>query len=141
LIKAATLNKKGPIVVIEDDKDDQELLLKIFYDLAYTNEIHFFVNGKSALAFLEKPETDPFLIISDIHMPVVSGFDLLEVVQKTDSIKAKFIPYIFLTTDAPENVVNTAYNLSANGVFQKTTKYNDLKKLIQKIIDYWKESM
>ena len=40
------MNKKGPVVIIEDDEDDQELLNEVFRDLKYKNDIVFFKDGK-----------------------------------------------------------------------------------------------
>lgn len=56
------MNKNGPVIVIEDDKDDQEFLSEIFKILAYKNEIVFFKDGNEALAHLNKNEITPFLI-------------------------------------------------------------------------------
>ncbi len=44
------MNKSGPVVVIEDDKDDQEILTKIFKELNYKNEILFLEMGKKHLS-------------------------------------------------------------------------------------------
>ena len=43
------MNKGGPIIVIEDDMDDQEVLSEIFTNLGYKNEICFFADGNDAL--------------------------------------------------------------------------------------------
>ena len=40
--KSAITNKNGPVIVIEDDRDDQEFLVEIFQKLNYQNEILFF---------------------------------------------------------------------------------------------------
>ena len=39
------MNKRGPIVIIEDDIDDQEFLGQAFEKLQYPNEIIFFADG------------------------------------------------------------------------------------------------
>ena len=57
------MNKLGPIVVIEDDIDDQEMLQKIFKDLDYKNNIIFFSDGNLALDYLNSSEVQPFLIL------------------------------------------------------------------------------
>ena len=72
------MNKRGPIVLIDDDGDDLHLLIEIFSDFSLPNEIHLFKNPLSAVAFLQRPDIDPFLIISDINMPVMNGWSFLE---------------------------------------------------------------
>src|SRR5450631_1467952 len=70
------MNKKGPIVVIEDDEDDQEVLVEIFRKLGHENELVFFKDGNAALDFLNQTDLHPFLILSDINMPKINGFEL-----------------------------------------------------------------
>ena len=62
------MNKPGPIIVIEDDFEDQELLEETFKVLNYPNKVIFFSNGFSALNFLISSGTNPFLILSDINV-------------------------------------------------------------------------
>jgi hypothetical protein len=37
------MNKNGPIIIIEDDQDDKEILIDVFKKLDYSNEIIFFL--------------------------------------------------------------------------------------------------
>jgi CheY-like chemotaxis protein len=61
------MNKSGPIIIIEDDLDDQELLRDVFKELNYENEIVFFDDGYEALNFLTVTEIEPFILFSDIN--------------------------------------------------------------------------
>ena len=70
------MNKSGPIIVIEDDPDDQEILIEIFLRLKYTNKIIFFSDGNKALEYINRTDVQPFLILSDINMPKFDGFEL-----------------------------------------------------------------
>ena len=45
------MNKKGPIIIIEDDPEDQEILTEVFNNLKYPNKLLFFLNGQEALIF------------------------------------------------------------------------------------------
>ena len=70
------MNKTGPIVIIEDDKDDQDILTEIFNELAYENEVIFFEDSVLALEYLTATEIEPFLVLSDINMPKLNGMEL-----------------------------------------------------------------
>ena len=46
--KDVIINKNGPIIVIEDDADDQDFLITIFQKLNYQNKVLFFFDGQAA---------------------------------------------------------------------------------------------
>jgi CheY-like chemotaxis protein len=50
------MNKKGPIIVIEDDIDDQEILVDIFQSLGYENKVIYFSDGHEALDYLNQTD-------------------------------------------------------------------------------------
>jgi CheY-like chemotaxis protein len=133
------MNKVGPIVVIEDDPDDQEILVDFFQRLGYVNKIIYFLDGNEALTFLNKSEVQPFLILSDINMPKISGFELRNMVFTNEQLQTKCIPYLFFTTSANKKSVIDAYTLSVQGFFVKPTSMQALENTIRKIIEYWNE--
>src|SRR3989337_3290323 len=103
------MNKQGPIIVIEDDLDDQEMLEEIFQKLGYVNTIIFFMDGNLALEYLNKTDTQPFLILSDINMPRINGFELRNKVFTNEQLQNKCIPYLFFTSGANKKTVIDAY--------------------------------
>lgn len=133
------MNKDGPIIVIEDDADDQELLVDIFEKLGYANKIIYFQDGNDALVYLNKREVQPFLILSDINMPKLSGFDLRNKIFTDQELQSKCIPYLFFTTSANKKSVVDAYSMSVQGFFVKPTSIQAIEDTIRKIIEYWKE--
>ena len=70
------MNKRGPIVIIEDDTDDQEILSDIFKELDYNNKLIFFADSVQALEYLTDTDIEPFLVLSDINMPKLNGMEL-----------------------------------------------------------------
>jgi CheY-like chemotaxis protein len=132
------MNKDGEIIVIEDDVDDQEVLFEIFKKLNVTNQVIFFENGELALEYLQKPDNEPFLILSDINMPKLSGFELRERVFTNKELCNKCIPYIFFTTSASKQEVTNAYAFSAQGFFKKPHSLDGLEKAMNIIIEYWR---
>lgn len=133
------MNKSGPIVVIEDDVDDKDMLTEIFIRLNYQNKIVFFHDGNDALDFLNRTEVQPFLILSDINMPKINGFDLRSKVFTNDQLQTKCIPYLFFTTGANKKSVIDAYAMSVQGFFVKPNTMERLEEVIRKIVEYWKE--
>jgi CheY-like chemotaxis protein len=132
------MNKNGEIIVIEDDLDDQSLLEEIFLNLEITNEIKFFSTGEVALEYLEQPGIEPFLILSDINLPRLNGFELRERIFTNKELSKRCIPYIFFTTSASKEAVINAYAFSAQGFFVKPTSFTQLQDDIRYILEYWK---
>ncbi|RYD58673.1 MAG: response regulator [Sphingobacteriales bacterium] len=133
------MNKAGPIIVIEDDMDDQVMLEEIFQKLNYKNEIIYFTDGNKALDFLNKTDTQPFLILSDINMPKINGFELRNKVFTNEQLQTKCIPYLFFTTAADKRSVTQAYALSVQGFFMKPSGMAHMENTIRKIVEYWQE--
>ena len=61
--------KTGPIIIVEDDYDDQELLKEVFTELKVPNILRFFSSCIEAFNYLLTTIERPFLIISDINVP------------------------------------------------------------------------
>src|SRR6476469_2118223 len=106
------MNSKGPVIIIEDDVDDQEVLQEVFKKLDYGNEVLFFSDGQTALYFLNKTELTPFLILSDINLPKLDGFALRNKIKMDAALQIKCIPYLFFSTAVSQEAVINAYSLS-----------------------------
>ena len=131
------MNKKGPIIIIEDDIDDQEILLSVFRKLNYCNEIVFFLEPEKALDYWNQATVLPFLILSDINMPRLNGLELKRKIHTNAQLQIKCIPYLFFTTAAEKNAVTEAYSMSAQGFFIKQTTEDELINTIRIIVEYW----
>ena len=132
------MNKNGPVIIIEDDVDDQEMLTEIFQKLNYSNEIRFFFDGQEALEYINKADVLPFLILSDINMPKLNGFELREKLKTDAALQVKCIPYLFFSTAMNQKAVIDAYSMSVQGFFVKQNSMAELEKTILVIMEYWK---
>ena len=133
------MNKSGPIVFIEDDMDDQQLMASIFRENEFENPILFFNDGEAALKYLTETEVEPFIIFSDINMPKLNGMELRNKVHNNDQLRLKCTPYLFFTTTAEQRHVIDAYSKSIQGFFVKPSSYEKLKELISITVKYWQE--
>ena len=133
------MNKTGPIVIIEDDVDDQDILTDIFKELNYDNKLIFFGDSVQALEYLTDTDIEPFLVLSDINMPKLNGMELREKIHNNEDLRLKSIPYLFFSTSAEQKHVIDAYSRSIQGFFVKPNNYDKLKNTITKIVEYWQE--
>lgn len=133
------MNKTGPIIIIEDDKDDQEIFGIVFKELGYKNEIIFFGDGEDALKYLTDSTIEPFIIFSDINMPKLNGLELREKIYENEDLRIKSIPYLFFSTTAEQKHIIDAYSKSVQGFFIKPANINEIKSLLRIIIEYWQK--
>jgi CheY-like chemotaxis protein len=132
------MNSEGPVLIIEDDIDDKELLEEVFETLGYPNQLLFFGDGQQALDFLNSSDIIPFIILSDINMPKLDGFALRDKIKMDAKLQMKCIPYLFFSTASSQKAVVDAYSLSVQGFFIKQTSVSELEKTITVIMEYWK---
>jgi CheY-like chemotaxis protein len=133
------MNKKGAIIIVEDDTDDQEMFSKVFKALDYKNEILFFNDGQEALTYLTAKTTEPFIVFSDMNMPKLNGMELRKQIHENEDIRLKTIPYLFFTTSAEQEAVIDAYSKSIQGFFVKPSSFHDLKSMVKIIVEYWQK--
>src|SRR5690606_11606307 len=136
--KEVILNKKGPVIIIEDDTDDQEILTEIFAKLNYQNKILLFLDGNEALDYINATNDLPFLILSDINMPKLNGFALREKLKTDAKLSNKCIPYLFFSTALNQKAVIDAYSQSVQGFFVKQSTIAELENTIRVIMEYWR---
>lgn len=135
------MKRQGPIVMIDDDEDDLELMQMAVADLDVANEIKMFSSTREALEYIQRPEVLPFLILSDINMPMQNGFSLKATIKTNRELDVKCIPFLFITTGATEEVVNQAYSLKVQGIFQKPRSLSKWREMLRDIINYWTECL
>jgi CheY-like chemotaxis protein len=136
--KQIIVNKNGPIIIIEDDADDQDFLKEVFHKLNYQNKVLFFSDGLDAFDYIDQSDESPFLILSDINMPKLNGFELREKLKNDERLSNKCIPYLFFSTAANQKAVIDAYSQSVQGFFVKQTSMAELEKTISAIMEYWR---
>jgi CheY-like chemotaxis protein len=131
---------KGPIVIIDDDHEDQEMYAEALKVIGIPNEIRFFDGGLTALNSLSTTEEHPFIILSDINMPGMTGLELKKRLQEDPFLASKGVPFIFMSTNATKVSVRHAHALSAQGYFEKPRSQASLESLFRTLFEYWELS-
>jgi len=131
--------QSGPIIIVEDDQDDQEIIQEIIRDHGVQNEILFFDRSAPAFQYLKTTTQQPFIILSDVNLPKQTGVEFKRQIDEDPQLRAKSIPFIFFSTSVEKNAVDTAYKeLTVQGFFKKENSYGALKEVISVILQYWK---
>jgi two-component system chemotaxis response regulator CheY len=87
-------------------------------------------NGKEALEALTDNWVD--VIVSDINMPEMNGFELLGMLRKDNLLKD--IPVIFITTESSEKRMQDAFNLGVKGFIRKPFLPEEVRKILYEVI-------
>lgn len=126
-----------PIVIVEDDADDQYFIRTICEKLGVNSDLIFFEDGRQALNYLQTTPRKTFLILCDINMPVMNGLELRRKIQQNESLRRKSIPFVFLSTAARPKEVEEAYDLTVQGFFVKASELSEMEKSLELILNYW----
>ncbi len=133
------LAKVGPIIILEDDLDDQEILREIMAELEVPYPIVFFTQAKEVIEYLYTTTEKPFIILSDVNLPSMNGLELREIINEDDYLRKKSVPFVFISTSADRYAVQQAYNLTVQGYFVKQHSISEIKETIKLILDYWQK--
>jgi len=118
------------ILVVEDNEDTREILLYRLKSMG-NYEVLLASNGKEALQIAT--QTKPDLIIMDLKMPVMDGWEATKALRKTDW--GKELPVIALTAQAMERDEEKALSVGCNDYIAKPIMdYAILRKKVEKLL-------
>ncbi len=131
------------IMLVEDDQDHAELIIRSLGEHYITNRVRHFTDGKSALGYLMRqgeyadPHTSPRpdLILLDLRLPRMDGLEVLRLIKENEALKA--IPVVILTTSDAEKDVVEAYKNHANSYLVKPLGFQEFHKLMDDLGFYW----
>jgi CheY-like chemotaxis protein len=130
--------KQGPIIIIEDDADDEEILKEVLQELKMDNRVICFEACSEAWDYLKTTTDRPLIIFCDINLPKQSGLSFKKQIDEDDQLRQKSIPFVFYTTSINQQDIDEAYSkMTVQGYFQKASNYKDIKRTIKVVLDYW----
>lgn len=130
----------GPVRIVDDDEDDREFIKEVWKELNYNNELIFFSDGEAVLKHLKTNTTIPFLILCDVNITRMNGFELKKRLYEDDALFYKSIPFVFWSTQASKEQIKKSYDLGGNGFFVKESTVKGLKTSLSEIMQYWLKS-
>lgn len=132
--------KSRPIIIIDDDKDDVDFIKIAMQSLKVQNPLLSFENPLEAIDFLKKSDKSPFIILCDVNMPFINGFEFRRMIESDNNLKLKSIPFLFLSTAADKPNIEKAYGLCIQGYFRKPVTQAEMIRMLKDIISYWEKS-
>ena len=136
------MNASTDILLVEDDPGDVHLALAVFRALGMAERCAVVNDGEEALDFLhargrfaQRPPGLPRLILLDLKMPRMNGFELLQQIKADEHFRA--VPVVALTSSREERDVERAYDLSVNAYVVKSINFTDYRTTLQSLANYW----
>jgi two-component system, response regulator len=131
------------ILLVEDNLDHAELVIRSLRGQGVTNRLHHVTDGEAALDYLFRrgayadPEKSPRpqVILLDLRLPKVDGLGVLKAI-KPDPLLRR-IPVVILTTSDEERDVARAYDCYTNSYLVKPADYDKFLQLMNDLGEYW----
>lgn len=131
------------ILVVEDDPQDLELMMRALRASKISNRIQTAYDGAEALDFIfcegphagRKIEDAPKLILLDLKLPKVDGLEVLKRV-KSDP-RTRTIPIVILTSSREQKDVVESYRLGVNSYIVKPVNFERFAAAVGELGLYW----
>jgi CheY-like chemotaxis protein len=136
-------NQKFTVVIAEDDEDDITLLQSALSGIGCEHTVRIVRDGRELIDYLkgEGPYEDrekypfPGVLMLDIKMPRLSGFDVLRWLSKHPDCCV--MPTIVFSSSAQEQDIKLAYELGASAYFVKPMAFQNLKEILRSMLEFW----
>jgi len=137
-----TLTRKT-ILLVEDDRDDEELTLRALRRSNIRNEVIVAHDGAEALELLfgegkfVEHEADllPAVVLLDLKLPKVSGIEVLRRIR--GDARTRRLPVVVLTSSRHERDRDEVYDLGANSYICKPVDFEKFSEAIGQLGMYW----
>jgi CheY-like chemotaxis protein len=130
------------ILLVEDDPKDVELTLESLEEYNLANEVLVARDGAEALDYLYRrgkfadyPAGNPAVILLDLKLPKVDGFEVLKTIRSDDNLK--LIPVTIFTSSREDKDLLESYKLGINAYIVKPVDFHQFSDAIKKLGIFW----
>lgn len=123
------------VFIADDDEDDSFLLTLAFNQHSSECQLNFSADGAALLEVLASRDTQPALIILDLNMPRVDGFEALRRLRENPLYQ--LTPIVILTTSAAEEDRQRANELGADEFITKPLHTAELGQTVRRLRSKW----
>jgi CheY-like chemotaxis protein len=131
------------ILLVEDNPTDAELTMRALKRKNLANRLVWVKDGAEALDFIyaqgqfqdRDPEDLPRLILLDLRMPKVDGFEVLKKIKANE--RTRKIPVVVLTSSQQDQDVVESYKLGVNSYVSKPVEFDEFIDAVSTLGLYW----
>lgn len=131
------------ILLVEDNRDDEELTLRALKKNNIANEVVVARTGEEALDFLfgTGPNAGrdvtilPQVMLLDLNLPRITGLDVLRSVRADE--RTRFLPVVVLTSSKEDEDIINSYSLGANSYVRKPVDFTLFSEAVRTLGLFW----
>ena len=135
--------KQFTVLLVEDDLNDIFLVKRAFRIARLETPLQVVTDGQEAMDYLNgrgryadrQAHPLPQLVVMDIHMPRLGGFQVLEWIKRAGPFRR--IPVVIVSSSERPDDIDRAYELGANAYMVKPMNFRAVETLFQSITHYW----
>lgn len=132
-----------PILLVEDNPDHAELLIRSLEKQQVANKIHHVTDGEAALDYLyhrgefidPNNSPSPHLVLLDLRLPKIDGLSVLKQIKEDPGLCKT--PVVILTTSNAEMDAAKAYEYHANSYLVKPLDFKRFTEMMTDLGRYW----
>lgn len=136
------MNPNRHILIVDDDRNNVELLLAALASQKFPYETIVTHDGGEALDYLygrgqfpQRACGQPVLVLLDLKMPGVDGFEVLRQVKSDGALKR--IPVVVFSSSNIESEVGRSYDLGANAFVKKPVDSGRFLEVVKSVSNFW----
>ncbi|ELS31912.1 MULTISPECIES: response regulator [Pseudanabaena] len=124
-----------PIILVEDNPDDERLTIRALRRGSIANEILVARNGEEALAMVLSSNPLPSVVLLDLKLPKIDGLEVLRQIRANE--RTHLLPVVVLTSSSEESDIINSYNLGANSYVRKPVEIEKFIEAVRQLGLYW----
>jgi CheY-like chemotaxis protein len=132
-----------PILLVEDNQDDELLTLRALKKNNILNEVVIARDGTEALDYLfgtgahvgRDTSVQPQLVLLDLNLPRVGGQEVLRRIR--DDNRTKLLAVVVLTSSKEEEDIIRSYTLGANSFVRKPVEFDEFSRAVKTLGLFW----
>ncbi|MCF6158754.1 MAG: response regulator [wastewater metagenome] len=134
--------QEGEILLIEDNKNDKELILRALKEYNLDEKVFSVKDGAEALDYIfttgqyaRRNTSLPKVIILDLKLPKVNGLEVLEAIRSHE--QTRLLPVVVFTSSNQEEDKLKSYQLGTNSFVVKPIDYEQFFQAVSQLGLYW----
>ncbi|MFN4250005.1 response regulator [Deinococcus sp.] len=121
------------VLLVDDDSTDLELAAIVFGE--HQLDVHTCAGGAEALAHLRAAPSLPHVIVLDLNMPQMNGFEVLDSIRRDAGLR--HLPVVILSTSGEARDVTRAYDLLASSYMVKQRDFAAFEEQVRGFVSFW----